>query len=384
MPVHFKPVDRDFRCEVLLVGAGITGSMLAAWLTAEGHDVVVVDREPPGRGSTAASTAMLLWELDTSLAELTARLGFDKAARILQLSYQATWHLADWIEAMRIPCQFARRRSLLLAAEDQEPDSLRDEHSLRLRAALPSRFVANQQLWADYGMHRAAALVSTGAAETDPALLAHAMLRQAMAGGARVHNGEAVHFESLPHGAGVVLAGGVAVEARHVVLATGYDMPPIIRSDLHSVTATWVVATQRLARVWPHRALVWEAAENYTYARTTLDRIVIGGLDDATAVEPEERDALMTVKGDQLLDRLASIWPEGESGKAYEWSGAFGKTTDGLPLIGHVPGQPNLYGAYGYGGNGITFSYLAAAIISRLIKGEHHYTFDYFAIDRNA
>jgi hypothetical protein len=32
-------------------------------------DVVIIDRELPGRGSTAASTSMLLWEIDRSLTE---------------------------------------------------------------------------------------------------------------------------------------------------------------------------------------------------------------------------------------------------------------------------------------------------------------------------
>jgi 2-polyprenyl-6-methoxyphenol hydroxylase-like FAD-dependent oxidoreductase len=52
----------------LIVGGGITGSLVAERLTRQGLDVVIVDREMPGRGSTAASTAMLLWEIDRSLA----------------------------------------------------------------------------------------------------------------------------------------------------------------------------------------------------------------------------------------------------------------------------------------------------------------------------
>lgn len=51
----------DLRCEVLIVGAGITGSLAAHHLARQGLDVVVIDRERPGYGSTAASTAMLLW-----------------------------------------------------------------------------------------------------------------------------------------------------------------------------------------------------------------------------------------------------------------------------------------------------------------------------------
>jgi hypothetical protein len=49
---------------------------IAAW---QGLDVVVIDRELPGRGSTAASTSMLLWEIDRSLTELTEFYGFGVA-----------------------------------------------------------------------------------------------------------------------------------------------------------------------------------------------------------------------------------------------------------------------------------------------------------------
>ncbi|WP_442063265.1 hypothetical protein, partial [Rhizobium johnstonii] len=35
-------------------------------------------------------------------------------------------------------------------------------------------------------------------------------------------------------------------------------------------------------------------------------------------------------------------------------------TVDGLPLIGPVPETPHVFAAYGYGGNGITFSYLSS------------------------
>jgi glycine/D-amino acid oxidase-like deaminating enzyme len=65
------------------------------------------------------------------------------------------------------------------------------------------------------------------------------------------------------------------------------------------------------------------------------------------------------------------------------WSGAFGTTEDGLPLIGRVPGHPGIYAAYGYGGNGITFSYLAAQVIGELIAGRGRAWFDDFAIDRD-
>jgi phosphoglycerate dehydrogenase-like enzyme len=56
-------VGENLKCDALVVGAGITGSLVAERLTRQGLDVVIVDREFPGHGSTAASTSMLLWEI---------------------------------------------------------------------------------------------------------------------------------------------------------------------------------------------------------------------------------------------------------------------------------------------------------------------------------
>lgn len=53
----------------------------------------------------------------------------------------------------------------------------------------------------------------------------------------------------------------------------------------------------------------------------------------------------------------------------YRWAGAFGTTTTGLPLIGLVPGMKNVYAVMGFGGNGITFSQIAAEIVAAAING---------------
>src|SRR5689334_12425093 len=72
-----EPVDtlrpdgaRVLDADVAIVGAGITGAFLAERFTRSGRRVVVIDRHKPATGSTAASTAMLLWELDSSLLAL--------------------------------------------------------------------------------------------------------------------------------------------------------------------------------------------------------------------------------------------------------------------------------------------------------------------------
>jgi glycine/D-amino acid oxidase-like deaminating enzyme len=54
-----------------------------------------------------------------------------------------------------------------------------------------------------------------------------------------------------------------------------------------------------------------------------------------------------------------------------------------LPLIGPVPGAKGVYAPHGYGGNGITFSFLAACLIGDLIAGKTSSLLVDFAIDRD-
>ena len=85
-----------------------------------------------------------------------------------------------------------------------------------------------------------------------------------------------------------------------------------------------------------------------------------------------------------ILRKLNALWPAAELTCDLQWSGAFGKTADGLPLVGGVTAYPGIFAAYGYGGNGITFSFLASRMIERMIAGLPEHWYDDFALDRPA
>ncbi|BBB97234.1 nucleoside-diphosphate-sugar epimerase [Bradyrhizobium elkanii USDA 61] len=89
---------------MLIIGAGITGALMAERLTRQGRQVVIIDRELPSLGSTVASTAMLLWEIDRPLFELAQLYGFEKAVRC----YRASHHAATcrpWFGSMELPAR---------------------------------------------------------------------------------------------------------------------------------------------------------------------------------------------------------------------------------------------------------------------------------------
>ena len=67
---------------------------------------------------------------------------------------------------------------------------------------------------------------------------------------------------------------------------------------------------------------------------------------------------------------------------AYSWGGVFAETEDGLAYIGATPEFPNGYFALGFGGNGITYSLIAAELIRDAILGRPNPDAAIFAFGR--
>ena len=379
-------LERDRRCEVLVVGAGITGAMVAEHLTALGHEVCLVDRERPGFGSTAASTAMLQWEIDRPLTELAEFYGFERAADAYRRSLQAVSGLKSLIDDRGLKCVFRPRSSLYLAGDGAGARELRAEHDLRTRAGLPGAYLDYRTLRREFAFDREAAILSPGSADADPLCLSHALIALAVARGTSIFDGEASELRERRRRRPGRARQWSFDRGRAGRAGNGLCHARFSQDRSSYAASSWAIATppQTPDALWRDGVLIWEASEKYLYARTTADnRIVIGGEDDNNIVDPAKRDELMPEKAATILDKLKVLYPKANATADYVWSGAFGETTDGLPLIGRgARAYPHLYAAYGYGGNGITFSFLAARMIARMIAGEDEPWYTDFAVDR--
>jgi glycine/D-amino acid oxidase-like deaminating enzyme len=81
---------------------------------------------------------------------------------------------------------------------------------------------------------------------------------------------------------------------------------------------------------------------------------------------------LIPAKTQVLTRKFKALFPDDKLEVAYSWAGTFGETKDGLAYIGRNPGLRNAYFALGYGGNGITYSLIAAEIIRDDLLGSRH------------
>ncbi|MBX4908219.1 MULTISPECIES: FAD-dependent oxidoreductase [Rhizobium] len=381
---QWRPMAQSFSTDVAVIGGGITGALIADHLTARGFSVVIIDREEPGFGSTAASTAMLQWEIDSTLTQLEAYYGFERAAGIYRRSAAAVAGLSKLIAANGVACGFRPRNTLYLACNLEGARDLREERQLRRRAGLPGVYLEHPDLFTQFELDRDGAIYSPGSAEADPLLLTWALIAMAIRRGAQPVSASVTALHSEGDRVTAETDGAYVIEARHVVLATGYSMPGLDMPKLHRTRSSWAFATvpQNPATFWRDRALLWEDSHPYLYMRTTADnRIVAGGEDDGTT-DAAARDRKLPAKISAVQEKMKRLWPRVDTRIAHAWGGTFGETADGLPLIGPTPGMPHVFAAHGYGGNGITFSYLAAQMVGAMIAGIHRDWFEDFALDR--
>lgn len=75
----FPPLTSNADCDVIVLGGGITGALIAHTLCKKGVAVVVIDKRDIGWGSTSASTAMLQYEIDTELSDSVLALETQKS-----------------------------------------------------------------------------------------------------------------------------------------------------------------------------------------------------------------------------------------------------------------------------------------------------------------
>lgn len=357
--------------DVAIVGAGMMGAMLAERLASTGKRVLLLDRRPPAHGSTAASTALVMWGADVPLTHLARSLGEAEAARRWRRVYAAVENLVSRIRHLGIDCGLIARPELYLAGSLLDEAALRAEGAARRKAGLPSDFLDADTVAARFDIAPRCALLSSGSHEVDPVKLTLGMLAKARETGTTACF--PVDVEALEHRAdGVLLttSEGRTVAAGQVILATGYERPTWFLPPAFKVGSSFAIASAPgMAPLWRENAMIWEASSPYVYARATADGRIIAGGEDEDFSDGEKRDALISGKSGTLKIKLERLVAAGSIPVDCAWAAAFGSSPDGLPAIGRAANHERVWLASGFGGNGVTFAALGAELLEAALAG---------------
>jgi glycine/D-amino acid oxidase-like deaminating enzyme len=379
------PLSHDRRCDVAVIGAGITGALVSEALTAAGLSVIAVDCRHPAHGSTSASTALLQYELDVSLTDLNDRLGRQRAVDSYRAALDGVRAIGRISKALKEDVGFRNRPSLYYASRKRDARDLRDECATRRRAGLPCEILDTKALARTVDIKAPLALWSNTGAEVDPWRLTRALISRCTRRDFAVY-GRTEVTRIVPNSTYLeVRSNRGRIRAKTVVVAAGYEAERFLPERLAKLHSTYAIVTEPVKSFagWNRRCLVWESARPYLYLRTTSDnRIIVGGEDDPFR-NPAHRDARVPRKAETLLRKARRLFPRIEMELAYAWAGTFGESNDSLPYIGaHPGGDKRVLYALGYGANGIPFSAIAAEVLTATILGKPHRYQSTFACDR--
>ncbi len=382
----FPRLESDASCDVAIVGGGITGAILARQLSQDGLDVMVLEQRDVAWGSTAASTALLQYEIDTPMSDLARRYGEDNAALAYRACAGAIPLLDSWCGELRDGA-FQRTPSLYYASSRWHVERLRQEHAIRRRHGLAVSLLSREEVRERYGFAAPAALLSELGAQMDPYRFTYRLLARLERQGVRVHDRTRLaDFEVRGGKLGLRTAHGVRIRAHFLVIAAGYAAQGFIKQRVARNRSSYAMVTDPLdsAALGAWRRLVaWETARPYLYLRTTSDhRVLIGGEDDDVDI-PARRDLRVQAKARKLLRRAARVLPGVQLEPGFSWGGTFAETADGLPFFGaHRQHGPRVLFAMAYGGNGITYSAIGAGLLSALIARRRHPLARLFSFER--
>ena len=358
--------------DVLIVGGGITGITAGLLLQRAGKSVMIAEAHDIGFGATGGTTAHINTFFDSSYDQVIKNFGENNARLLAKAAHQALALIKNHVEEFDIDCGHKELSGYLYSKDKKQSKEL--EHILEAsqKAGIDVDYCKSIPVNITFDK----AIEFKQQAQFHPARYIYALAKEfEKIGGVLGENCRITGVEEneiLDIG-----SNNGSFKAKNLIYAT--HIPPGVNL-LHFRCApyrSYVIAIKlKNEKDYPD-GLAYDMYDPYHYFRTEevdgQKYFIAGGEDHKTAHE-ENTEACFT-----RLESYVRKFYEIDS-IAFKWSSQYFEPVDGLPYIGHLPGHPqNIFVATGYGGNGMTFSAIAALTLSEMIvngKSEYQKLFD--------
>ncbi|WP_235529669.1 NAD(P)/FAD-dependent oxidoreductase [Nocardioides sp. Soil774] len=365
LPVPTDRLDGDARCDVAIVGGGLTGLWTAFYLHEADPtlDIRVVEAEFAGFGASGRNGGWLSSELAGSATTYAAVAGEDGVARLRAALRGTVDEVIDVAAREGVEADIVRSGVLYVARSRAQAQRLGGEldaeqvaQRIRVAGAVSGRF-------------------DPDCARVQPARLVSGVARVVRERGVRIHEDTRA----------------VRVEPGVVVTERGTLRAPVVLRCLEGFTAglaghrrDWlpmnsaIVVTEPLtpgqwdAIGWAGEELLGDEAHAYCYAQRTADgRIALGGrgvpyrFGSRTDIQGRTQD--WTVES--LRSTLTTLFPSLRGiALDHAWCGVLGVPRDWSASVAYDPAT-GLGHAGGYVGSGLTATNLAGRTLRDLVLG---------------
>ena len=380
----YPKLQEDTSCDIVVLGAGITGALISHSLHEAGYNVIVIDKRDVANGSSAATTSMLQYEIDVPMVELADMIGVQAAVECYRAGIDSIGTLRDLVQREKIDCGFNMKESLQVAHSKKAVKALRKEFEMRQQYNFDVTWLTSEEIEKRYKMKSHPGILSAEGASIDAFQFAHGLFFNNHQNGLRIYDHTTVdNIKYENDGVQLKTEDGFRVEAKKIVFCTGFETMQMFKKKYAEIVTTFACVSEQNINFFDtlNDTLIWDTADPYIYMRTTDDKRLLVGGEDVNYKYNGITEKMKNKKSNKLIRKLSKLFPEMSFIEDYVWAGAFGVTKDGLPFIGKHPDFKNAIFVLGLGGNGITFSVQGMDLVLKILADNtdnllHYYRFD--------
>lgn len=353
--------------DVLIVGGGITGLATALQLQRMGKRCVVAEAHTLCYGTTGGTTAHLNTFFDTTYDMVESDFGED-AARLLHTAARGALDLVKRnIAEFAIDCDHSEQDGYVYAQTEAQEKELGKMFDASVNAGAEVEYTDAIPVPLPFRK----AMVYRRQAQFHPTRYVLGLAKAFTAARGLILQGCRVETFDKDGETLTVHTSRGDISARWLIWAT--HIPPGINL-LHFRNApyrSYAMAVTLSDGNYPN-GLAYDLYDPYHYYRTQeVDGqryLIAGGEDHKTAHVANTEQCFAQLEA-YLRNHFAV------EQVAFHWSSQYFEPADGLPYIGHLPGNPaNVLVATGFSGNGMTYSHIAAQTLTDLVTtGESGY-----------
>lgn len=282
VPKQYDYLTENIETDVIIVGGGVTGSILGYYFSKANIKSVILEKNRIGYCSTGVTTSLLQYELDDNLNDLMEATTKSNVIRSYELGLKALNEIDNIINEYGNKCDYRKKDTLLVTSKKLEINEIYEEYRIRKENGFDVDFIDESNNPFSFDL-KAGVYCNNGGAQFDPYKYTHELLDISLKKGVRVYeNTEVTSVNYENNGVLVDTTYGYKVKGKIVIVATGYNTGLFSKRNFGTKTTTFNLATKPVSNFsgWYKRALIRDNNSPYNYYRTTEDnRIIIGGED---------------------------------------------------------------------------------------------------------
>lgn len=350
--------------DVIIAGGGITGLTLGVVLQSEGKKCFLLEAQTLGFGTTGGTTAHLNTFMDTPYPKMIKNFGLDSAKLVAASAQEAIALVKSNIEKYSIDCGFEEVPGYLFSQNESQTQELQEIADACKQVGVDCEFVEELPIAIPFEK----VLKISNQAKFHPLRyiqkLAEVFEKE---GGTIIESCRVLGSTKANQNRVEVETSTGNFIARHLVFATHIPIGVNIIHFRCAAYRSYAMAVKLEDNAYP-KSLLYDMYDPYHYYRTQeIDGekyLIVGGEDHRTGEERNTNGCFLKLESHVRSHfNVASV--------VSQWSSQYFEPADGLPYIGHLPGNPeNVLVATGYGGNGMTYSHVAALTLSAMILGK--------------